>query len=202
MALCHQAISHYFSNCWPRSMALFPHLMRICCLLYFSHSPIHRQLLIIKRGGPLSHPYAPYGVPHPIPRAWRCPNPRHSSHLPPERRAVPRPHQLHCVNTMWCWSLWHVSNYTARWMEGWCLYCFINSSPPGQNGCHFTDGIFKCIFINEKFCILIQISLKFVLKSPIDDKSGLVQVMAWHLTGDKSLLEPILFQFTDAYMWL
>ena len=124
MALYHRALSHYFSNCWPRPMALFRHLMRICCLLSFSHSPIHRQLLIIKRGGPLSHPYAPYGVPHPLPRAWRCPNPRHSSHLPPERRAVPRPHQLHCVNTMWCWSLWHVSNYTARWMEGWCFVLF------------------------------------------------------------------------------
>ena len=24
----------------------------------------------------------------------------------------------------------------------------LNSSPPGQNGHHFTDDIFKCIFIN------------------------------------------------------
>ena len=37
-----------------------------------------------------------------------------------------------------------------------------NSSPPGQNGDHFADDIFKCIFMNEKFCISIQISLKFV----------------------------------------
>ena len=35
-----------------------------------------------------------------------------------------------------------------------------NSSPPGQTICHFTD-IFKDVFMNEKFCILIQISLKF-----------------------------------------
>ena len=33
-----------------------------------------------------------------------------------------------------------------------------NSSPPGQNGHHFADDIFKCIFVNEKVCILIQIS--------------------------------------------
>ena len=30
---------------------------------------------------------------------------------------------------------------------------FFNSSPPGQNGCHFADNIFRCIFVNEKFCI-------------------------------------------------
>ena len=33
---------------------------------------------------------------------------------------------------------------------------FINSSPPGQNGRHFTNDIFGCIFVNEKFCILIS----------------------------------------------
>ena len=30
--------------------------------------------------------------------------------------------------------------------------------------------IFKCIFLNEKFNIVIQISLKFVPKGPIDNK--------------------------------
>ena len=43
----------------------------------------------------------------------------------------------------------------------------VNSSSPGQNGRHFPDDIFKCVFMNEKFCILIQISLKFVTKDPI-----------------------------------
>ena len=38
----------------------------------------------------------------------------------------------------------------------------VNSSPPGQNGRHFPDDILSCIFMNEKFCILIKISLKFV----------------------------------------
>ena len=37
-----------------------------------------------------------------------------------------------------------------------------NSSLPGQDGRHFADDIFKRIFVNEKFCILITISLKFV----------------------------------------
>ena len=63
----------------------------------------------------------------------------------------------------------------------------INSSPPGQNGRHFAD--FKCIFMNEKFFILIRISLKFVPKGPIDCKSALVQEMAWQQIGDKPLSE-------------
>ena len=31
------------------------------------------------------------------------------------------------------------------------------------------DDIFKCIFLNEKFCIFIRISLKFAPKGPIDN---------------------------------
>ena len=50
----------------------------------------------------------------------------------------------------------------------------------------------RCILVNEKFCILITISLKFVPESLIDNKSALVQVMAWHPTGDKPLPEPML----------
>ena len=74
-----------------------------------------------------------------------------------------------------------------------------NSSPPGQNGCHFAD-IFKSIFMNEKFCILILISLKFVPKGLIDYKSALVQVMAWRWIGDKPLPETMMTQCTAAYM--
>ena len=51
---------------------------------------------------------------------------------------------------------------------------WVNSSPPEQNGRYFTDNIFKCIFINEKFCILIKISLRFVPKGPIVNISVLV----------------------------
>ena len=62
------------------------------------------------------------------------------------------------------------------------------------------DDIFKCIFFNENDWILIQISLKFVYRSPIDNEPTLVGVMAWHWTGDKSLPESMLTQFPDAYM--
>ena len=60
-----------------------------------------------------------------------------------------------------------------------------------------TDDIFKSIF-NES--VWITISLKFVPKGPIDYNSALVQVVAWHRTGEKPLPESMLTQFTDAYI--
>ena len=48
----------------------------------------------------------------------------------------------------------------------------VNSSSPGENGLHFANDIFKGIFMNEKFCVSIKISLKFVPKRQIDNKSS------------------------------
>ena len=62
---------------------------------------------------------------------------------------------------------------SALLLNQWLLSS-LNSSPPGQNGRHFADDIFKCFFMNEKFCILIQISRKFVPKGPIDNNPALV----------------------------
>ena len=62
------------------------------------------------------------------------------------------------------------------------------------------EDIFKCIFMNEKLQILIRISLKFVTKGPIDNKSAVVQVIAWRRTGDKPLHETMLGEFVDAFM--
>ena len=50
----------------------------------------------------------------------------------------------------------------------------INSSPPEPNVRHFADDILKCIFVNEKFGILVKISLKFVPKGQIDNNTALV----------------------------
>ena len=63
------------------------------------------------------------------------------------------------------------------------------------------DNIFKCTFLNENDRISIEISLKIVPRSPVDNKPALVQVMAWHWTGDKPLPELMLTQFTDVYLW-
>ena len=64
----------------------------------------------------------------------------------------------------------------------------------------FADDIFKCISMNENFCISIQISLKFVPRGTIDNKWALVQVMAWRWIGDRALPESMLIQFTNAYL--
>ena len=64
----------------------------------------------------------------------------------------------------------------------------------------FSDDTFRCMFVNENFCILIEISLKFVPKGPFDNNPTLVQIMAWRLIGDKPLSEPMLTRFTDGYM--
>ena len=61
-----------------------------------------------------------------------------------------------------------------------------------QNGHYFTVDILKCIFFNENDWISIRILLKFVPKFLIDSIPALVQIMAWRLTGDKPLSEPMV----------
>ena len=62
------------------------------------------------------------------------------------------------------------------------------------------DDIFKRIFLNEKYRIVIKISLKFVPKSSVDNNQALVLIMAWCWIGDKPFSEPVLTRFSDAYM--
>ena len=69
---------------------------------------------------------------------------------------------------------------------------WVNSSSPRQNGRHFTDDIFKCIFLNENVWISIKISLKFVPKGPINNIPALVQIIARHRPGDKPLSVPMM----------
>ena len=55
----------------------------------------------------------------------------------------------------------------------------LNTLRSRQNGHHFADNIFKCIFLNENVSILIRISLKFVPKGPMNNIPALVREMAW-----------------------
>ena len=75
----------------------------------------------------------------------------------------------------------------------------LNSSPLGQNGCHFGRRHFQIHFFIDKLWILIEILQKFVPKCPFDNNTALVQIMAWCRIGDKPLSEPMLTRFTDAY---
>ena len=60
-----------------------------------------------------------------------------------------------------------------------------------QNGCHFADDTFKCIFLNKNMWISTKISVKFVPEGPINNIPAVVQIMAWRLPGDKPLSEPM-----------
>ena len=50
----------------------------------------------------------------------------------------------------------------------------VNSLRPGQDGSHFPDDTFKCIFLNEYVYISIKISLKFDPNGPINNIPALV----------------------------
>ena len=66
---------------------------------------------------------------------------------------------------------------------------WVNTLRPRQNGRHFADDIFKCIFLNENVWIPIKISLKFV---PISTIPSLVQIMVWRRPGANPLSEPMM----------
>ena len=58
-----------------------------------------------------------------------------------------------------------------------CTPCYkyvFNTLRPRQDGRHFPEDTFKCIFFNENVEISIKISLKFVPKGPINNTPALV----------------------------
>ena len=68
----------------------------------------------------------------------------------------------------------------------------VNTLRPIQNGRHFADDVFKCIFLNENVWIVLKISLNIVPWGPISNIPSLVRIMAWRRPGDKSLSEPMM----------
>ena len=81
--------------------------------------------------------------------------------------------------------IWHLPTTTKTGSK-------FNTLKPRKNGRHFADDTFKRIFVNENVWILIEISLKFVPKGPINTIPALVQIMAWRRPGDKPLSEPMM----------
>ena len=72
------------------------------------------------------------------------------------------------------------------------LAAMLNKLRPRQNGRHFADDSFKCIFLHETVWISSNISLKFVPNGQINNIPSLVQIMAWRRPGDKPLSEPMM----------
>ena len=68
------------------------------------------------------------------------------------------------------------------------LFPFVELKP-AQNYPHITD-YFEYLLLSDTLCILIQMTEKFVPKSPIDNKSALVQEMAWRRAGNLNQWRP------------
>ena len=86
----------------------------------------------------------------------------------------------------------HLTNRATLNKEPLLSVVSLNTLRPRQNGRHFPDDIFKCIFLNENVWIPIKISLNFVPKGPINNIPALVQIMAWRHPGDKPISEPMM----------
>ena len=68
----------------------------------------------------------------------------------------------------------------------------LNTLGSRQHGPHFSDDIFKCLFLNENVWISMNMSLKFVIKGPNNNILALAQIMARCWLGDKPLSEPMV----------
>ena len=55
-----------------------------------------------------------------------------------------------------------------------CLTVILPQMKPEQKNCHFADDISKQMLLNENHLILIQISLNFLPRGWVDNKSALV----------------------------
>ena len=171
MAWCHQATSHYLSQCWPRSMP-------------------------------------PYGVTRP---QW-------------VNTLMPQQSDLHLADNIFTCTFFDkrdcilISNLTeiCSWLSN-CHFISIGSGyglvlsgnkllpepvmikfiSPWTKWLPFSRWHFKMHFHEWK---VLYFDSKFTEVCSIDNKSALVQVMAWHRTGDKPLPEPMLTQFINAYM--
>ena len=60
------------------------------------------------------------------------------------------------------------------------------------NGWHLADNIFKVIFVNKNWRILISISLKYVLQGQIDSNPTFIWIMAQCPTSAKPLSESVM----------
>ena len=94
------------------------------------------------------------------------------------------------LQSWWMHLHLHIKTFST---VNYCIHShLVNTLRLRQNGRHFPDDIFNCIFLNENAWISIKISLKFVPKGPINKIPALVQIMAWRRSGDKPLSESMM----------
>ena len=85
---------------------------------------------------------------------------------------------------------WILSPMSNIYWSPMALLMFVNALKTRQNGHLFTDDISNCIFRDENVYISIKISLKLVLRCPINNIPALVWIMAWGWSCGKPLSEP------------
>ena len=102
----------------------------------------------------------------------------------------------------------HQRNYLLWWPDrvhithrehGW--HAANNTLRQRQNGLHFADDMFRYMFLNEKLCVLIKTSPKFVPKGPIKNNPKLVYIMAWPWNRDKALSEPVMHGLIHSHIY-
>ena len=107
-------------------------------------------------------------------------------------RWIPRTHRASNAENVSIWWRHHGSFLGAPRLDYLPHWQCIDTLRPRQNGRHFADEMFKCIFVNENVWIPIEISLKFVPKGSINNNPALFQIMAWRRPGDKPLSETMM----------
>ena len=117
----------------------------------------------------------------------------HLSHIPQRTFCNRNVHVCahFCYKMMYCGTFVKCIMVVMRWrlwMPGlqikWATVTWLNTLRPRQNGRHFADDTFKCMFLNENVRIAINISLKFVPKGSINNIPSFVQIMACRRPGD------------------
>ena len=76
--------------------------------------------------------------------------------------------------------LWGSKIMSQIWNQSFIL----KSLSPEQNDRHMLYDIFQCVSFDKNYCSLIQLSLNFTPKGPIDNKSGLVMVLCYRWTNN------------------
>ena len=86
----------------------------------------------------------------------------------------------------------NVSKWNYIWKRN-TLLC--NTSRQRENCQHFADNIFKCVSMNENLWVLDKFSLKYIPWGLVDNMAALVQIIAWHQSGDRQLSAVMMVMF-------
>ena len=188
MAWCHQATSHYLSQCWPRSLSPYgvtrpqwvnnrPALVQEMAWPVWGLLPNLIQWWLIVKGTLKDK------------RQWNLNQIQLFSFKKLCLSILSGKWHPFCSDSM-CelktvqlllFTSWQILKTASKTSEvhqpkPWSARRF-NTLRPRQNGRHFADNIFKCIFLDENVWISLKISLKFVPKGPINNIPALLQIM-------------------------